>query len=100
MELEGNKKNIEVERPVEPPFPALCSFHIAALVISYRFYDNDVAPFLMRLSKKAGEYFEKHEDLIKVFLKSGSKLTSSLDFGSDNTEEWTNEYPTQEQFIQ
>ena len=82
-----------MERHVEPPFPALCSFHIAALVMSYRVYNDDVAPFLMRLSKKAGEYFESHEEIIKGFLKSPPELTSFIDFGTNMTE-WANEYPT------
>ena len=72
---------------------------LAALVMSYLVYNYDVKPFLVRLSKKAGEYFESHEEIIKGFLKSPPELKSSLDFGT-STMGWSSEYPTQEQFIQ
>ena len=48
-------QNLDVEH-VQTPFPALPSFIIAALILSYWKYSDDVETNLEMLSKKVGKY--------------------------------------------
>ena len=70
-----------IEHKVHPPFPALYSFHISAIILSYWRYKDDVQSNLNLLSKKAGLYYLAHAHIIKAFLSDVPELTSTLDFG-------------------
>ena len=68
-EVLETKLNERLAKPVEPPFTALQSFNAAALVLSYIDYQEDIEPFLNRLSHNARAYYVKHRDILDGILE-------------------------------
>lgn len=56
----SKKKAPNADGFVTPPFPAISSFNVAAIILSYTNYKDDVRQFITPLSKAARDYYEKH----------------------------------------
>ena len=69
---------------VIPPFPRLPVFNVAALILSYINFNDEVISLLNTLSKNAYVYGKSHQDILKSFLvQYKPKITRVLSFGID-----------------
>ena len=59
---------MEESKRVKVPFPALPSFNIAASIMSYALYEDEVHNLLHELCNNTRSYSVSHRELLKSFL--------------------------------
>ena len=64
----AKKTRTNVNARVEPPFPALQSFHCAATILSFVDFDDEVKDLLFALSHNARNYYKKHMSILDGFV--------------------------------
>ena len=66
---------------VSPPFTAIQSFNATSLILAYASYERNVAVFLSKLSKNAGNYYKSHKEILHSILEHGpvKRTCPSLD---------------------
>ena len=72
---------ISKENKVKPPFPALSSFQVVAIILSYFGLDDHVHKILALLNTNSSKYLTSHNEILKSFIRSWEpKIASVLQF--------------------
>ena len=81
---------------VKPPFASLSSFHIAAVILSYSGFVDEVKGLLYSLSRNTRLFAVEHSDVLAGFLiEWNPSISEVIEFG-DTNKEWTDFYPSKE----